>query len=688
MNLLKSLRSRLVVLTLVLALIPMIGLTLFAVYNFRETAVEDFIESTDRELTQIDNAIGSFFDAINQNTEYLASDPLVRQADSTITDYLSATTETERNMQPIEAGGIERDIFEKYEHFAETHPATAYVYMATTAGGYIQWPAGSVPENYNPADRPYYQLAMENPGQVNRTEPYYWSADDAIVISTVRTIEDQSGEVIGVQGLDVNLDGLTEIIEEIEIGDSGYIILFTNNGTILSHPERPELNFEDISKLNIPELDNVRNTDSFRAEIEGNDYFMNLERSESTGWYKLAVIEEAELMATADSMRNLLFISLLVLTGLIIIIIGPASGKIVKPISLISELSCKIAEGDLTAKVPEKLTKREDETGQLARSFKTMTSGLVNLIKNQENLTDKLSQSTEDINLHGQELKASSGQVGQAVEEIAAGNEEQTARIMEIEESLRDSIAELNNIKESSNQLVDQAEKAAKETESGQDSINKSITEVQSANTKVDKVGEEIDELDKLAREIGNITELIESISNQTNLLALNAAIEAARAGKEGKGFAVVAEEVRSLAAESSKAAEEITELISNIQNKTQNTKESMTKVEKSMDLSVKEMKSTGTIITNINKINNQLEDFVEILNQKITKVTDSSNLVKDNMGEIAKVSEDTAASSQEMSASVEEQLAATENFADMADELEEEVKNLKKSMDNFKTEQ
>ncbi len=61
MNLLKSLRSRLVVLTLVLALIPMVGLTLFAVYNFRETAVEDFIESTDRELTQIDNAIGSFF---------------------------------------------------------------------------------------------------------------------------------------------------------------------------------------------------------------------------------------------------------------------------------------------------------------------------------------------------------------------------------------------------------------------------------------------------------------------------------------------------------------------------------------------------------------------------------------------------------------------------------------------------
>ena len=94
------------------------------------------------------------------------------------------------------------------------------------------------------------------------------------------------------------------------------------------------------------------------------------------------------------------------------------------------------------------------------------------------------------------------------------------------------------------------------------DIVRAAVDEAQGTN-------EQISALAQAAQKIGDVVKLIRAIAGQTNLLALNATIEAARAGEAGKGFAVVASEVKSLAVQTAKATEDISQLITAVQGAT-----------------------------------------------------------------------------------------------------------------------
>ncbi|WP_419796194.1 methyl-accepting chemotaxis protein [Vibrio injensis] len=118
----------------------------------------------------------------------------------------------------------------------------------------------------------------------------------------------------------------------------------------------------------------------------------------------------------------------------------------------------------------------------------------------------------------------------------------------------------------------------------------------------VNKANELMGQLAGQSKQIVQIVTTISSIADQTNLLALNAAIEAARAGEYGRGFAVVADEVRSLAANTSKATDEISTIVKRNTELTTTSEASLDSVRAKVTECNNQLNITKTLIEEIRK--------------------------------------------------------------------------------------
>jgi len=274
-----SFKAKLLVFSLLLSLVPIVFIGVLVNKTVSKKTKDDYISFSEKEIKQVDNGISLYFETIRENVNLLANDNSVLNADSSITSYKDLGGEGSIDMTPSENGDKEKAIFDVFSQFSNSHPKASYVYIGTADGGYVQFPEGPTPAGFDPRDRPWYTTAIEEPGEVKLTSAYEATGIEGIIVSNVVSIE-KDGKQTGVLGLDVSLEGLTDIIKEISIGKNGYVILAQENGTILAHPKDPELNFQPISKLNIPSLKDLSKDGTFETELDGEDYVLNTITSE------------------------------------------------------------------------------------------------------------------------------------------------------------------------------------------------------------------------------------------------------------------------------------------------------------------------------------------------------------------------------------------------------------------------
>ena len=279
----------------------------------------------------------------------------------------------------------------------------------------------------------------------------------------------------------------------------------------------------------------------------------------------------AQLYSTA---RRSLVMQLALLAGALALAFGAmaiVTRRAIKPLHAMRDAMLKVAAGDLH--VDTGYAARHDEIGALAGALETFKQ-----------------QAVDKVRIEAQERERNAGATArqQAIESYVGEFESMVRQTLnqlgDASGQMRTTSTGLSTISRQTNERVQVAEKASGEASMSVETVAAASEELSASINDISQQAAHaagiasravaqarntdgtVQGLAQSAGRIGEVVGLINTIAAQTNLLALNATIEAARAGEAGRGFAVVASEVKSLASQTAKATEEISEQIADIQ--------------------------------------------------------------------------------------------------------------------------
>ena len=291
--------------------------------------------------------------------------------------------------------------------------------------------------------------------------------------------------------------------------------------------------------------------------------------------------------------------------------------SIAVPLNGLAGVMKRLADGDMSAKIPD--TRTSDEIGTMARTVIVFRDNMVE----RDRLTSDQTESARDKERRSESVASTIVAFRHSIQQ-ALGNLRGTAQQLEMSSAKLNGAADAVTAESrTAESRVNAASQNVTSAASSVEELAASISEIASqaatstevaarAVAEARRTAQTMTELGGAATRIGEVIGLIQAIAGQTNLLALNATIEAARAGEAGRGFAVVAAEVKSLAGQTARAAAEIAEQIGAIQSA-------------AVD-SARAIEQVNAIITDMSTIASTVSATVEEQNSAVSSIASGVN--------------------------------------------------------------
>ena len=333
--------------------------------------------------------------------------------------------------------------------------------------------------------------------------------------------------------------------------------------------------------------------------------------------------------------------------------------SVTRPVLAVRNLAQSMAEGDLTQRIQ---LKQSDEVGELALSTNSLADSLAKIVTQIKSVSNGLFDSAEDLNGVSDQLLSQSETTSLKSASVASASEQLSSNISTMAaaaEEMSVNVASISSASEEMSVNVGTISSAAEQTSNNVGVVSTAVVEISSsfedvlndvregsrvagdASRMADSATATIQLLNQSGVEISKVTETIKMIALQTNLLALNATIEATSAGEAGKGFAVVAHEIKELANQSAKAAEDIARKIEGVQNDTRQ--------------AVQVIQNVSQIIKDINASAGRISLSVEKQTRAATMISQNVGEANKGVGNIARSIAEVAKAAGDMSRNVAE---------------------------------
>ena len=386
-----------------------------------------------------------------------------------------------------------------------------------------------------------------------------------------------------------------------------------------------------------------------------------------------------------SSLRMTVLISVLI-EALCIALAIFFSNKLATPIVHVTNRLATLAQGDFrhNAALEAKISST-DEIGRMSQALDTLQHNVRQMMKQAIEAAEKITTAVAQLNESADQSATVSSQVAFSMSKVADSCNEQFAEMDRTKAQIGTLEQHMSAFAGNLSQTVDAVAGTNRAAAEGATRVNEAVLQMQRIAESVSRSAEVITVLGKESDKIGTIVDAIAAIAEQTNLLALNAAIEAARAGENGRGFAVVAEEVRKLAEQSSTSADEITALITSIQEKAQNAVEVMQEGASQAQGGTEAVDAAGRTFKEIASMVEHVASESSAMGSRVHELEQSTHSIRDSAESMNKMSRSVAAESQTVSAATQEQTAAVQQIAAASRSLNEMSQAMHAAISKFK---